>query len=98
MMEKIISREPVFISNGRGGFNKVFIEVPAEKDSETGEIYLGDEALRILDDYKAKAEKEQSERMSVWAAEQIIRELQANPTLRSQIASMIASKKDKDLV
>ena len=93
MTEKIISQEPVFISNGRGGFNKVFIEVPAEKDTVTGEIYLGDEALSILDDYKAKAEKEQSERLSTWAAEQIVRELQTNSSLRSQIANMIANQK-----
>ena len=49
-MKAIISNEPVFIPDGKGGIRgKFFVDVPAMKNEQTGDIFLGDEALSILD-------------------------------------------------
>lgn len=49
-MKAIISSEPVFVPDGKGGIReKFFVNVPAMQNEQTGDIFLGDEALSILD-------------------------------------------------
>ena len=53
-MKKIMSREPVVIPDGRGGVREtIYVDVPAMQDEETGEVFLGDDALGMLDHIKA---------------------------------------------
>ena len=56
MMQKIMSKEPVIIPDGNGGIRERFlVEVPAMENDKTGEIFLGDDALEILDREKEEA-------------------------------------------
>ena len=56
MMQKIMSKEPVIIPDGNGGTRERFlVEVPAMENDKTGEIFLGDDALEILDHEKEAA-------------------------------------------
>ena len=53
-MKRIISREPVAIPDGHGGIlETVYVDVPAMQNEETGEVFLGDDALGMLDHVKA---------------------------------------------
>ena len=53
MMKRIISKEPVVIPDGHGGIlETVYVEVPAMQNEETGEVFLGDDALGMLDHVK----------------------------------------------
>lgn len=51
MMKKIISSELVMIPNG-DGMKRIYVDVPAMRNDATGEVFLGDDALRILDSFK----------------------------------------------
>ena len=54
MIKRIISKEPVVIPDGHGGIlETVYMEVPAMQNEETGEVFLGDDALGMLDHVKA---------------------------------------------
>ena len=64
-MQKIMSKEPVIIPDGNGGIRERFlVEVPAMENDKTGEIFLGDDALEILD-----REKEEAFRVTFGAGE-----------------------------
>ena len=53
-MKRIISKEPVAIPDGHGGIiETVYVDVPAMQNEETGEVFLGDDALGMLDHVKA---------------------------------------------
>ena len=53
-MKRIISKEPVVIPDGHGGvLETVYVEVPAMQNEATGEVFLGDDALGMLDHVKA---------------------------------------------
>ena len=53
-MKKIMSKEPVVIPDGHGGIREtVYVEVPAFQNEATGEVFLGDDALGMLDHVKA---------------------------------------------
>ena len=53
-MKKIMSKEPVVIPDGHGGIlETVYVEVPAMQNEATGEVFLGDDALGMLDHVKA---------------------------------------------
>ena len=53
-MKRIISKEPVVIPDGHGGIlETVYVEVPAMQNEETGEVFLGDDVLGMLDHVKA---------------------------------------------
>ena len=53
-MKKIISREPVTIPDGHDGIlETIYVDVPAMQNEETGEVFLGDDALGMLDHVKA---------------------------------------------
>ena len=52
----ITSREPVHIpdATGEGIAETIWKDVPAWKDPETGEVFLADEARKILESVKAR--------------------------------------------
>ena len=53
-MKRIISKEPVTIPDGHGGIlETIYVDVPAMQNEETGEVFLGDDALGMLDHVKA---------------------------------------------
>ena len=53
-MRKIMSKEPVVIPDGHGGvLETIYVEVPATQNEETGEVFLDDDALGMLDHVKA---------------------------------------------
>jgi len=53
-MKRIISKEPVTIPDGHGGIREtVYVDVPAMQNEVTGEVFLGDDALGMLDHVKA---------------------------------------------
>ena len=53
MMKKITSKELVVIPDGKGGeYSRFYVDVPAMQNEKTGEVFLGDDALRILDAFK----------------------------------------------
>ena len=54
MMKSIMSKEPVAIPDGHGGIlETIYVDVPAMQNEETGEVFLGDDALGMLDHVKA---------------------------------------------
>ena len=54
MMKRIMSKEPVVIPDGHGGIlDTIYVEVPAMQNEKTGEVFLGDDALGMLDHVKA---------------------------------------------
>lgn len=53
-MKRIISKEPVAIPDGHGGIlETIYVDVPAMQNEVTGEVFLGDDALGMLDHVKA---------------------------------------------
>ena len=53
-MKRIMSKEAVIIPDGQGGIREtVYVDVPAMQNEETGEVFLGDDALGMLDHVKA---------------------------------------------
>lgn len=65
-MQGIMSKEPVIIPDGNGGIRERFlVEVPAMENDKTGEIFLGDDALEILD-------REKEEAMARYAAQDLL--------------------------
>jgi len=53
-MKRIMSKEPVVIPDGHGGIlDTIYVEVPAMQNEKTGEVFLGDDALGMLDHVKA---------------------------------------------
>lgn len=56
MMKKIISSEPIVVAGGSDGASRcAYINVPAMQNELTGDVFLGDDALRILDSAKVLA-------------------------------------------
>jgi len=80
MMRKIMSKESVFVSDGKGGVRDRFlVEVPALEDESTGEVFLEDEALEILD-------REKDEAIARCAAEDMLQGLLTNPQRAARLA------------
>ena len=53
-MKRIMTKEPVVIPDGHGGIlDTIYVEVPAMQNETTGEVFLGDDALGMLDHVKA---------------------------------------------
>ena len=75
-MQRIMSKEPVVIPDGNGGVRERFyVEVPAKENEATGEVFLEDEALEILD-------REKQEAMARYAARTCLSGFSRNPTMR----------------
>ena len=65
-MKSIISKEPVFVPDGNGGIRgKFFVDVPALQNEKTGDIFLGDDAVAILD-------RERDEAIARYAVQDLI--------------------------
>lgn len=80
-MQKIMSKEPVVIPDGKGGVRERFlVEVPAFENEETGEIFLEDEALEILDREKAEA-------MARYAAQDLLTSYLSKPECANRLAT-----------
>jgi len=53
-MKRIMSKDPVTIPDGRGGIlETIYVDISAIQSEETGEVFLGDDALGMLDHVKA---------------------------------------------
>ena len=80
MMRRIMSKEPVIIPDGNGGIRERFlVEVPAMENDKTGEIFLGDDALEILD-------REKEEAMARYAAQDLLVGLLSKPDYANRLA------------
>lgn len=80
MMQKIMSKEPVVIPDGKGGIRERFlVEVPALENDATGEIFLEDDALEILD-------REKEEAMARYAAQDMLEALLSRPDYATRLA------------
>ena len=81
MMQKIMSKEPVVIPDGKGDVRERFlVEVPALKNESTGEIFLEDDALEILDQAKEEA-------MARYAAQEALESFLSSPDRATRLAS-----------
>lgn len=80
MVQKIIFKEPVVIPDGKGGVRECFlIDVPTLENETTGEIFLEDEALEILD-------REKKEAMARFAAQDVLESLSSRPDYATRLA------------
>lgn len=80
MMQRIMSKEPVVIPDGNGGVRERFyVEVPAKENEATGEVFLEDEALEILD-------REKQEAMARYAAQDLLVGLLSKPDYATRLA------------
>lgn len=80
MMQKVMSKEPVVIPDGKGGVRERFlVEVPALENEATGEIFLEDEAMEILD-------REKEEAMARYAAQDLLESLLSRPDYATRLA------------
>ena len=79
MMQKIMSKEPVVIPDADGGIRERFlVEVPA-LENDSGEIFLEDEALEILD-------REKEEAMARLAAQDMLEALMSRPEYATRLS------------
>jgi len=80
MMRKVMSKEPVVIPDGKGGVRERFlVEVPALENESTGEVFLEDEALEILD-------REKEEATARYAAEDFLKGLLSDSVHAARLA------------